>query len=140
MPDSSSHGALPFRRTTRFVAVAGWCALIFAASHRPNLRVADDQLLDLILRKGAHVLVFGVLAVLIVRALQAGPRPMAPRCATTWLLTFAYAGFDEWHQTFVVGRVGHASDVAIDMVGATIACALMWRSRHSRRTTTETTA
>lgn len=128
---------MPFRRAWRFAAVAAWCALIFAASHRPNLRVSDDDLLDLIVRKGAHMLVFGVLAILLVRALDTGSRGSATLFMAAWLLTLTYAVIDEWHQSFVGGRVGHASDVAIDMVGATIASALAWRRRTTHRPTRE---
>jgi VanZ family protein len=120
--------------------VIAWAALIFAASSRPDLRVSSDDLLDFVLRKAAHVFVFGVLAVLLARLLRGDgpPRPMIHVWA--WILTLAYAISDEWHQTFVEGRVGHPIDVAIDMVGATIALALLhhaWRRtvRRQERTT-----
>ena len=124
MPDSSNHARTPFRRAGRFLAVVAWAALIYAASDRPDLRVSDDDLLDFVLRKAAHVFVFAVLAALTWWALRGeGVRSVRAGIAA-WLGTLAYAASDEWHQTFVDGRVGHASDVAIDMVGATTAVAL----------------
>lgn len=127
MPVSSNHAATPFRRSGRLVAAAAWCGLIFAASHRPDLRVSSDDALDLVLRKGAHLFVFGVLAVLVLRVVSVGSSPAPGELAVAWFVTLAYAASDEWHQTFVRGRAGQASDVAIDMVGASIALALWWR-------------
>ncbi len=124
MPVSSSHAPTPFRRAARFVAVLAWCGLIYAASDRPDLRVASDDLLDFVLRKAAHMFVFGVLLVLVWRAIRGERWTFGASLAVAWITTFAYACSDEWHQTFVPGRVGHPSDVVIDMVGATIAAAL----------------
>lgn len=124
MPDSSSHARKPFRRAGRLLAVLAWCALIFAASDRPDLRVSDDDALDFVLRKLAHLAVFGVLALLVLWVALADGASLRTGSAIAWFATLAYAIGDEWHQTFVDGRVGHASDVAIDMAGATIALAL----------------
>ncbi len=127
MPDSSSHARKPFRRAGRLLAVLAWCALIFAASDRPDLRVSDDDAVDFVLRKLAHIAVFGVLALLVLWAVRAEGAPLRTAVPVAWFATLAYAVSDEWHQTFVPGRVGHASDVAIDMVGATIALAIAAR-------------
>lgn len=120
MPDSSSHARTPFRRAGRVLAAIAWAGLIFAASSRADLRVSDDDLLDLVLRKAAHLFVFGVLAVLVARVLRGEGLGARTTLASAWLVTLGYATSDEWHQTFVAGRAGQASDVAIDMVGATI--------------------
>jgi VanZ family protein len=127
MPSTSNHASTPFRRIARIAAIIVWCGLIFAASARPDLRVAHDDLLDFVLRKTAHMLVFGVLAVLVWHALRAERVSPGRALAAAWLATFAYAVSDEWHQTFVHGRVGHAQDVGIDMIGASIALALTRR-------------
>lgn len=105
----------------RLVLVLAWAGLIFAASSRPDLRVSDDDLLDLILRKAAHLFVFGVLAVLVARLLRGEDLSPMKSLLSAWLVTVAYAISDEWHQTFVAGRAGQASDVLIDSIGATIA-------------------
>ena len=133
MPVSSSYAPKPFRPVMRFMAIVGWCALIFAASHRPNLRVSDDDLIDFVLRKAAHMFVYGVLLVLIVRALEGVGADSVRAIAAAWCATLAWAISDEWHQTFVVGRAGQGSDVAIDMIGASIAAALVLYRRTSAR-------
>lgn len=124
MPGTSSQEPRSFRRLPRIVAATAWCALIFAASHRPDLRIADDAVLDLVLRKVAHAVVFGVLALLLLEAIRGTARPGRGRLAAAWSGTLAYAASDEYHQTFVEGRLGQVSDVAIDMLGATVALAV----------------
>ena len=51
-------------RLPRVAALAAWCALIFALSAQPHLRISSDDLRDLILRKLAHLGAYAVLAVL----------------------------------------------------------------------------
>jgi hypothetical protein len=138
MPSTSNHVSFPFRRLARAAIAVAWAGVIFAASSRPDLRVSDDDLTDLILRKLAHMLVFGVLAVLVARAITlAGPSRLRV-LAAAWLLTLAYAASDEWHQTFVQGRAGAPRDVAIDMLGATIALVLLHLHGTRHRTLQET--
>lgn len=128
MPGSSSPAPASFRRLARPALALGWSALIFAASSRPDLRVASDDLVDLVLRKVAHLVVFGVLAVLVARALRGEGVSRARSIGVAWLATLLYAASDEWHQTFVAGRAGQASDVAIDIVGASVALWLLHRA------------
>ncbi|MCW2928819.1 MAG: Acetobutylicum phosphotransbutyrylase [Thermoleophilia bacterium] len=111
--------------------MGAWAALIFAASSRPDLRVSSDDALDLVLRKAAHIVVFGVLAVVVARCVHADARCSRRALLVAALITLAYAASDEWHQTFVEGRVGHPRDVVIDMFGALVA--LTGFARHSAR-------
>ena len=75
MPSTSSHARAPFRRAVQIALVVAWCALIYWFSDQPDLRVSDDDALDLVLRKSAHMVVFGVLAVLVLETLRGrGPR------------------------------------------------------------------
>lgn len=140
MLSTSNHATFPFRRLVRILLVLAWAGAIFAASSRPNLRVADDDLTDFILRKAAHMLVFGVLAVLISRAVNVQRPPSMGATASAWLLTLTYAASDEWHQTFVAGRAGAPRDVIIDMIGATIALALMHMFHRRYRTPQESSS
>ena len=99
----------------RFAPPLALMALIWFLSAQPDLRSGLDSDLDLVLRKLAHMTEFGLLLVLWWRA--AGPRVAVA-------ITPAWAALDEWHQTWVEGRVGAVSDFAIDMLGAAIAAAL----------------
>jgi len=136
MPDTSPNSHRLLRGTAQLVAVLLWCGVIFAFSARANLRVADDDFVDFIVRKCAHVAVFAVLCVLAIRALH-HLRVRPPRAiAAAWLFCLLYACSDEWHQTFVRGRVGSPRDVLIDMVGVSAAALVAWRiTRRTQRTT-----
>jgi VanZ family protein len=123
----------------QWLPVALWAALIFAFSAQPNLRFAQADSLDFLVRKAGHMFVFGVLAVLLWRALTSARigRPVF----WSWLLTAAYAGSDELHQSFTAGRHPSPVDVGIDAVGALIAlCFLVaWiRLGHARRRSADT--
>jgi VanZ family protein len=96
-----------------------WAGLIFAFSAQPDLRFASQDTVDFVVRKAGHMFVFGVLAILLWRALgSAGQKRAMP---WSWLLTALYAASDEFHQSFTNGRHPSPVDVGIDCVGATIA-------------------
>lgn len=98
-------------------------ALIWFLSDQPDLHSGLDSALDLLLRKLAHMVVFGTL-------LLAWWWAIGPRAAVA--ITLAYAALDEWHQTWVEGRVGALSDWAIDALGAGIAAGLYLLARRRR--------
>jgi VanZ family protein len=78
----------------------------------------DIVLLDKIIRKCAHFLSYGILAIIVKNALQ--PRRWAYPGA--WLIATLYGASDEIHQIFVPGRTPLATDVMIDSAGA---CAVL---------------
>ena len=102
-----------------------WMGAIFFVSAQSSLPQAPDTLLDLILKKGLHMIAYGVLAGLFWHALNG--RPAFPRAGMSWLLAVLYAVTDEYHQTFVPGRHGRPMDLLFDGVGALIALWLLWR-------------
>ena len=80
-----------------WVPAIAWAGLIFAFSAQPNLRFVPDAGLDFLVRKAGHMGVFGILALLLWRAMAgttAWRRPWA------WALALAvlYAASDELHQ------------------------------------------
>ncbi|MDP9378425.1 MAG: VanZ family protein [Actinomycetota bacterium] len=109
---------------SRWVPPLALMALIFFASAQPSLHSGLGAW-DLVLRKCAHMLEFGLLWFLLWRALGYG------HLLATVALALAYAASDELHQSFVDGRVGSPFDVAIDAAGVGIAGALSaaWLSR-----------
>ena len=115
-----------------WLPIVAWAALIFVLSATPNLRFVPDPGLDFIIRKLGHMGVFGILALLLWRALEgttAWRRPLA----WAFALTVLYAASDEFHQEFVAGRHPSATDVGIDAAGALIALVAVGliRSRRS---------
>ena len=110
------------RGLTHWLPVLLWAGVIFALSSIPSLGTGLGTW-DLILRKGAHMTEYAVLALLLVRALG--------REAPALALGVIYAASDELHQAFVRGRHASPIDVAIDTVGLLIGL-LVWRRRGDR--------
>ncbi len=127
---------------SRWWPAALWMAFIFVASSdaesgprgsrligpfldwlAPGLAPATREDLILVARKQVHVITFGFLALLFLRALRSDPQ--APwdwgQARRAFLLTLLYAIADEWHQSFVPTRVGSPVDVLIDTLGAVLA-------------------
>ena len=102
--------------------------LIFALSSLPTTDM-DKGVLEFVARKLAHFTEYALLTFLWWRALESrgGSRAIAAAVA----IAVAYAITDEYHQTFVEGRVGAVSDVLIDSAGALAAALLIARSRRA---------
>lgn len=72
------------------------------------------------LRKGGHVVGYGILSVLLFRAWRATLPAMTnvkwtPRWATIAILgTALVASLDEWHQSLIPSRTGTIRDVVLD--------------------------
>ncbi len=105
------------RALTHWLPVGLWAGVIFALSSIPSLGTGLG-VWDTILRKGAHLAEYAILALLLVRAVG--------REAPALGLGVLYAASDELHQSFVRGRHASPVDVAIDAVGLLLG-ALVWR-------------
>lgn len=105
-----------------WIPVAVWAGLIFTLSSIPHLHT-ELGIWDLILRKIAHMIEFGVLALLIARALRGARTGMAWPRALLWAAAASagYAVSDEFHQSFVPGRGASPIDVGIDACGIALA-------------------
>jgi hypothetical protein len=99
-----------------------WAGLIFAFSSQSSLTFIPDQPLEF--GKLGHMAIFGILALLLWRALA---RTTTWRRPWAWALVLAviYAMTDEFHQSFVPGRDPSIRDVGIDAAGALIAVAIV---------------
>lgn len=82
------------------------------------------------IRKGGHVVGYGLLSVLLFRAWRE-TRPIAgnPKWAFRWaqaavLGTALVASLDEWHQSFIPSRTGRWQDVVLD-TGAGLAAQIV---------------
>ncbi len=105
---------------SRWIPAILWAGLIFFLSSIPDLKSNFPTTLDLILRKLAHMVEFGILTWLVWRAIL----------SFSWsgIISLLYAISDELHQRFVPGREGTLRDVIIDAIGVIIAI-LVLRSR-----------
>jgi len=123
--------------------VLAWAGLIFWFSAQPNLRFVSNESLDLVVRKIGHMGVFGILALLLWRALASAGA--ARPALVAWILTGLYAASDEFHQGFTAGRHPSPIDVSIDCLGAAIALTMLfaartaWARRRSARYSSDAT-
>jgi VanZ family protein len=106
-----------------WLPVLVWAGLIFALSSTPDLGTGLGGW-DLVLRKVAHVAEYAILGALLLRATD--------RTGLAFALGTLYAVSDEFHQSFVSGRVGSPLDVAIDALGLAIGITL-WQLARARR-------
>ena len=109
-----------------------WMSAIFAFSASPSLPEAPGRVLDVVVKKTAHVLEYGLLACLYLRGLRRFSRNGEILRLIAVGLCLAYALSDEYHQSFVPGRNGRLLDVAVDGVGACGAMVLDWWRDRSR--------
>ncbi|KJR49322.1 putative phosphotransbutyrylase [Desulfosporosinus sp. I2] len=79
--------------------------------HATELPTAQAISVNEILRKCAHVTLFGILAVLLYMATGLNIR-------FAWILATLYGASDELHQLFVPGRGSSWWDVGFDSLGA----------------------
>lgn len=164
------------RPATRWTAVLAWAVLIFTLSAQPAtqssglsgrivLAIRDlsggalpggvDAVLEMVVRKGAHMFEYAVLGALLVWAWRAWPARVsrsgggevdaagepvgvpagvsAGNVVWPFLLAVVYAVSDEVHQLFVQGRSGQLSDVLVDATGAALGVALATLWVRSRR-------
>jgi len=105
------------RVLTHWLPVVLWAGVIFALSSIPHLGTGLG-VWDTVLRKGAHVTEYAILALVLLRAVG--------REAPALALGVLYAASDELHQSFVRGRHASPVDVAIDSVGLLLGL-LAWR-------------
>ncbi len=103
-----------------------WMVIIFYLSSRPSLPGLPDPWMDLLLKKGGHFCIYGVLAYLWWRVLSRGRwRAWMPLVGAV-VVTMLYAVSDEYHQSLVPGRQPRVVDVVIDASGAAIALGIVW--------------
>lgn len=72
---------------------------------------------DLFVKKGGHLIGYALLALSYLYAFKFEPSKLR----VVWLLAVLYAMTDEFHQSFVAGRMASWIDVAIDGIGAALA-------------------
>ena len=92
--------------------------VIFLFSAQPSTRLPNFDWADRIVKKGGHMVEYGILALAYWYAFGwAGKRRWL-----AWFLAVLYAASDELHQSFVPGRHPSIWDVVIfDNLGAMIA-------------------
>lgn len=99
-----------------------WMGLIFYFSSLPGRGIQyPPDVWFYISRKGAHMVEYFVLTLLIIRVLRVSKIKSQDFYRAAILFPLAYAFSDEIHQLFVVGREGKFLDVGVDLVGILLA-------------------
>jgi len=102
-----------------------WMGIIFFLSSQPDLKSSFESQIDFILRKAAHITEYGILTFLAWRTI--GDRAKRKKYLIYAIIfSVLYAVSDEYHQTFVHGRVGSPVDVLIDSTGTIITGIAIW--------------
>ncbi|MBN1202425.1 MAG: VanZ family protein [Anaerolineae bacterium] len=76
---------------------------------------------EFLLKKSGHMIVFGLLALSILRALLITGESLRSASYLAILITVGYALTDEYHQSFITGRYASLLDIGFDTAGAIIA-------------------
>jgi VanZ family protein len=118
------------RRYGYYAAAIIWMAVIFYFSSLPDLKSSLPNVWDLVLRKMVHAFEFGLLYMLWWKSLADSKH----RWFSAFCIAFAYAVSDEFHQSFVHGRVASPVDVGIDTFGIVIAILLLKYKNNSAKT------
>ena len=92
-------------------------------------------MLEFFIRKGGHVAEYFILAALFWGLFTATNLRLHRAFFLAFALAVLYAASDEFHQTFVPNRTGHAIDVAVDGSGALLALLLLllWTIRRHKK-------
>jgi len=113
--------------------VAVWLLAIFIVSAQPTLPQLEQPLADRVLKAVSHAMEYAVLGYLLWRPMTDRGRKQDLRVlAIPWFLCCLYAMSDEYHQSFVPGRVADWADVAADAIGASAALAVLRRGKVAR--------
>lgn len=76
--------------------------------------------IEFLLRKGAHLFMFGAVAIAVVVLLP------KPKFFVAFAITVGLAVLDEFHQSLTGGRTPTGQDVLLDSIGAFIALSIWW--------------
>ncbi len=92
------------------------------------LTPAQFGAIHFLIRKGSHLIEYGVLGALLFRAFRAERGGWNTRWAMAAVaVAAAVGGLDEWHQLFVPSRTASVGDVLFDAASAALAQMLFFR-------------
>jgi VanZ family protein len=116
-----STGVLSAEQTSRFLVP-------FLRWLYPQISIATILSIHLALRKLGHLIEYGILAVLLWRALRGtltSTRNLAI-ASLVFMVSAVFAASDEFHQSFVETRTSSVHDVLIDSIGALLGLLIGW--------------
>jgi hypothetical protein len=116
------------QRAPRGLALLAWMAVISYWSHQSSLPIDEPTVANLLggfQHRLAHLVAFGILGLLARWAVDDLPRPGA----LAVLIVAVFSALDEWHQSFIPGRLARVDDWLFDIASASIFLLLLPRVR-----------
>lgn len=112
--------------TKYWLPVIFWAIIIFKLSAGTVPQFSSMFWPNFAFMKSAHALFFGILAILVYRALRG--YGMSRKKAIFWAIAAAmfYGATDEFHQFFTQGREARLRDIGFDTIGGTLGV-LIWQ-------------
>jgi VanZ family protein len=104
-----------------------WASLIFKFSSGTIPVASSVFWQDFAVKKFGHILLFGMLALLVYRALIAEGVSRKKAAFIAVLSSFLYGVSDEYHQMYTQGREARVRDVIIDGLGASALIYFIYR-------------
>ncbi|MDQ3549496.1 MAG: VanZ family protein [Chloroflexota bacterium] len=118
-----------FTRLIWSLAAITWMAFIFAMSSTRQFS-QPFGLSTFFMSIAAHMILYGVLALLLLFAVDRSPRRARSSMTAAIAIAALYGVSDEFHQSFVPGRDASVLDLLVNTAGATIAV-VVWSFRRS---------
>jgi VanZ family protein len=103
--------------------------VIFTISSFSTLPGVSDYWVDIILKKLAHMLEFGLLYIYLYRAIRWHQALHPRQLLLAFSIAILYAATDEIHQSFIPGRHPEIFDVLIDTYGIFVAQLVIHQDR-----------
>lgn len=98
--------------------IAKWQNHLFGQEKTEEELIRQAEGMQLIIRKGAHMSEYALLAILLLSHLECYAFSKKKTLLLALGLAVCYASTDEFHQVFVPGRAGRFTDVCIDGMGS----------------------
>jgi len=110
-----------------WLPVGIWAFFIFKLSSGTVPRFSSLFWPNFAFMKFAHVFFFGILAILIYRALRGYGMPVKKAIIWAIVVTAFYGATDEIHQLFTQNREARLRDIGFDTIGASLAMLVIWK-------------
>lgn len=107
------------KKLTNWLPALVVMSVIFILSSQPGEVVNSTVARTENIQKIGHLILFTVLCLNYFKA--------TGDIRTSLILTFIYAVFDEFHQSFTMDRSSSISDIFVDMIGASISGIFLWK-------------
>ena len=132
------------KRYLRIIPAIITVSIIWYFSDQPSLKSNFSQVVDIFLRKGAHILEYLVLYLALflayshTRLKNMSQEEFHTLQIPVLTTAFVFALLDEWHQSWIPGRTATPHDIGYDSLGFLVAYLVLfalWWSKTQPNTT-----